>query len=79
MPQTELQEDSGASRRILAAVLALAVEDLNLPEDDPHHIDSVKFFWGANKRVSDEYLTLLGMDPARFKNALKAKMSAQTV
>ena len=74
MLHTEPDEDAGASRRILAAVLALAVEDLKLDKDDPNRIASESFFWGANKAVSEKYLMLLGMDPERFCNALKAKV-----
>jgi len=74
MSNTELHEDVDASRRILAAVLTLAVEDLKLPKNDPHRIASESFFWGANKAVSEKYLVQLGMDPDRFRNAVKAKM-----
>lgn len=74
MANVELDSDVDAPRRILAAVLTLAVEDLKLPKGDKHRLESESFFWGANKDVSTKYLVMLGMEPERFKNAVKAKM-----
>lgn len=69
--------DPGAPSRLLAAVLALAVNDLTDAPTEADRVSAVEFFWGHNSGVSDSYLMLLGYDPQRFKNALKAKLEAE--
>ena len=67
--------DPSACRRLLAAVVTLAVDDLTNAPTEADRVSAVNFFWGPNP-VADHYLLLLGLDVGRFKNALKAKLDS---
>jgi len=83
----QLVEDttSDAPRRVLQAVLLQAISDIEAtiaPNATPGTVtriqnnrkDAENFFWGADTRVCDNYLVLLGYNPTRFKNDLKARL-----
>ena len=80
--ETHIGEDAdeGAPRRLLAAVVILAMRDLTqYPPTHINHSSSVRFFWGDWSHVSDKYLGLLGLEPRRFKRTLQEHLTAGTL
>ena len=66
--------DYRSYRELVAAVLALAVEDLKLGENSPHYQSANRFIFGDWSEQCDKYLLSLDMNPERFRAALREKM-----
>lgn len=62
--------DPQACRALIAAVVSLAVEDLKLEQGHPDRTSAERFIFGTDSQVCDSYLTILGMEPTRFRSAL---------
>lgn len=62
--------DPQACRALIAAVVSLAVEDLKLEQGHPDRTSAERFIFGTDSQVCDSYLTILGMEPQRFRSAL---------
>lgn len=70
------ERDTHGGRRLLAAVITQAVQDLNNPKE---RADSIAFFWGSNSATAKTYLGLLGYDAEEFLGRLKTKFEAGTL
>ncbi len=66
--------DYRSYRELVAAVLALAVEDLKLGENSPHYQSAHRFIFGDWSEQCDKYLLALDMNPERFRAALREKI-----
>lgn len=78
-PHNIMDADIGATKRLIAAIVLQAAEDLEIKDDSKgvqHKKDSINFFWGSNSKISDAYLSILDYNPKDFKDKLKAKMEA---
>lgn len=70
----ETDWDPQSYRELIAAVINLAVEDLQLPEGSAHRISAHRFIFGDWSEQCDRYLVAIDMNPERFRAALKAKL-----
>lgn len=87
-PHNIMDSDTASGRRLIAAIICQAKDDLEIKDDAKapklqHKKDAIDFFWGSNSKTSDAYLILLDYNPVEFKAKLKAlfeegKLSAVT-
>lgn len=68
--------DPQASRALISAVVTLAVEDLQLPEDNPNRVSAERFIFGDWSAGCDRCLQALDIDPQRFRNGLRERQAA---